>query len=317
MKHRITATAALAATLTLGTSIPAHAADRRIAAADRYGTAAAVSGELTEGNPYVVYLATGENFPDALAASAAAGADQTRVLLTGRYEVPEATMAEIARLGAFTVYLIGGTNTVSTAAETQLERAGLSVLRLGGVDRYDTAVTTAKILWDTPDTVFLATGENYPDALSGAAAAGSQGAPILLVTRDGLPASVRGVLDGSDFLSFTPSRFFVLGGQSAVSDSVIEEIRSLGYQDAAFERLGGSNRYATAVTVGGRFFPGSSQAVLAVGDNFPDALSAGPFAAAIDAPLLLTTATATPGETGEDLNARGTQDRFFIGAARP
>ncbi|WP_432545418.1 cell wall-binding repeat-containing protein [Kineococcus sp. SYSU DK004] len=318
MRRRSTLLAlTLAGAFGLSTALPAQAADQRLFGPDRYATASAVS-QAFEGSLYSpVYLATGENFPDALAASAAAGADQSRVLLTGRYALPQATIDELARLDTFAVYLVGGTGSVSTAVEAQLGRLGYLVLRLSGQDRYDTAVTAAQVLWEDPDTVFLATGENYPDALAGAAAAGNQGAPILLVGRDRLPAPVAEALAPGDPLGLSPSRFFVLGGEGAVSDAVLDEIRALGHQGATFERLGGATRYDTAVAVGRRFFDGSTAAVLAVGDNYPDALAAGPFAAQIDAPLLLTGATSTPAETRAELDRRQPADRWFVGAARP
>ncbi|WP_432493738.1 cell wall-binding repeat-containing protein [Kineococcus auxinigenes] len=316
MRRPALLTLTLAAALGVATAVPAQAADERIFGQDRYGTAAAVSAQF-EGSSYAVYLATGENFPDALAAGAAAAGDQTRVLLTGRYTVPQATLDELERLGTSAINLIGGTASVSTAVETELKRLGYSVLRLDGDDRYDTSVTTARILFDEPDTIFLATGENYPDALAGAAAAGSQGAPIVLVGRTSLPEPVRYALSGETFLPLKPSRFIVLGGQSAISDTVLDQIRALGYQDATFERLEGADRYGTAVAVGQRFFPDSTAAVLAVGENYPDALAAGPFAANTAAPLLLTGAATTPQATQAELDRRGTTDRFYVGAARP
>ena len=307
----------LVAALGVATAAPAQAADQRIAGRDRYGTAAAVSSAF-EGSAFApVYLATGENFPDALAAGAAAAGEQGRVLLTGRYTVPKDTLDELVRLDADYVYIVGGTASVSTAVETELERLGYWVLRLDGEDRYATAVTVAETVYDDPDTVFLATGENYPDALAGAAAAGSQGAPVLLVGRTSLPESVRAALEGEDFATLRPSRFIVLGGQGAISDAVLEQVRDAGYRSATFERVEGTDRYGTAVAVGRRFFATSTTAVLAVGENYPDALAAGPFAANIAAPLLLTGAGSTPAATQAELERRGTTDRFYVGAARP
>jgi putative cell wall-binding protein len=197
-----------------------------------------------------------------------------------------------------------------------LQRLGYSVLRLDGEDRYDTSAVVAQILFDKPDTVFLATGENYPDALSGAAAAGSIGAPVLLVRPNGLPDPIRDALT-ADFLPLKPSRFIVLGDEKAVSNTVLDQIKALGFQGATFERLAGADRYATAVAVGRRFFPTSTQAVLAVGDNFPDALAAGPFAAETGAPLLLTQKASTPAATQAELDRRQPNDRIYVGAAQP
>ncbi|MEZ0165824.1 cell wall-binding repeat-containing protein [Kineococcus sp. LSe6-4] len=315
--HRRLITALAASTvLALATAPAAQAVDGRLAGADRYETAVAVSRAF-EGSRYApVFLATGENFPDALAAAAAAGADQSRVLLTGRYALPPSTLDELAARRSAAVYVVGGTPSVSTEVQTTLERLGHTVLRFAGEDRYDTSAVAAQILFDDPDTVFLATGENFPDALSGAAAAGSIGAPVLLVRPDGLPDPVRSALT-DDVLPLRPSRFVVLGDENAVSGAVLDQVRALGFQDATFERLAGPDRYATSVAVGRRFFPTSTHVVLAVGDDFPDALAAGPFAAATGAPLLLTQRTTTPAATRAELDRRQPADRYFVGAAQP
>ncbi|WP_380171205.1 cell wall-binding repeat-containing protein [Kineococcus sp. DHX-1] len=318
MPHRRRLFTVLAAStvLALAAAPAAQAADKRLAGNDRYETAAAVS-QAFEGAQYApVFLATGENFPDALAAAAAAGADQSRVLLTGRYTLPAATLAELKAREPLGVYIVGGTSSVSAEVETSLERLGYSTLRLSGEDRYDTSAVVAQILFDDPDTVFLATGENYPDALSGAAAAGSIGAPVLLVRPNSLPEPIRAALT-DEFLPLKPSRFIVLGDEKAVSGAVLDQIKTLGFQGATFERLAGADRYATSVAVGRRFFPTSTSAVLAVGDNFPDALAAGPFAAETGAPLLLTQKTTTPAATQAELDRRQPTDRVYVGAAQP
>ncbi|MCI2239622.1 cell wall-binding repeat-containing protein [Paenibacillus sp. TRM 82003] len=319
MRHRpALPVLALTAALALGTAAPAQAADVVISGPDRYATAAAVSRAFVGDRYAPVYLATGEDFPDALAASAAAAADGSRVLLTGRDEVPRATLDELANLDPTAVYLVGGTSSVGTAVEAELQRLGHAVVRVDGPDRYATAVRVARTLFDDPGTVFLATGENYPDALAGAAAAGSLGAPVLLVGRDSLPGAVRSALSAQETnLPLRPSRFVVLGGQDAVSGAVLDEIRALGYGDAVFERIAGADRYATAAEVGRRFFPGTGTAVLAVGSGFADALAAGPLAADLAAPLLLTGAGTTPAATRAELDRRGAGDRLHVGAARP
>ncbi|WP_432536947.1 cell wall-binding repeat-containing protein [Kineococcus arenarius] len=319
MRHRPAPPAlALTAALIVGAAAPAQAADLVISGADRYATAAAVSRAFVGDRYAPVYLATGEDFPDALAAGAAAAADGSRVLLTGRYELPRATLDELANRTPVAVHLVGGASSVDPAVEATLERLGHTVVRVDGPDRYATAVRVARTLFDDPGTVFLATGEDFPDALAGAAAAGSAGAPVLLVGSDSLPAAVRSALSAQETgLPLRPSRFVVLGGQDAVSDAVLDEIRALGYGDAAFERIAGADRYATAAEVGRRFSPATGTAVLAVGSGFADALAAGPLAADLDAPLLLTGAGTTPAATRAELDRRGSGDRLYVGAARP
>ncbi|MEW1956574.1 cell wall-binding repeat-containing protein [Kineococcus sp. NPDC059986] len=316
-RRRLFTALAASTVLALAATPAAQAADKRLAGADRYETAAAVSQQFT-GSPIApVFLATGENFPDALAAAAAAGATRSRVLLTGRYTVPAATLAELKTLHASEIYVVGSTASVSTEVETALTRLDYSTVRLDGADRYETAAYVATSLFSDPDTVFLATGENYPDALAGAAAAGRIGAPVLLVRPDALPEVVADSFSDEAYARFKPSRFFVLGDEKAVSNAVIDQVKALGFQGATFERLAGADRYATAVAVGRRFFPTSTQAVLAVGDNFPDALAAGPFAAETGAPLLLTQKASTPSATQAELDRRQPTDRIYVGAAQP
>lgn len=89
----------------------------RLAGADRYATAAAVSRLGTPGGADLVYLATGLNFPDALAGAAVAGPSGAALVLTDPRCVPAATLAEVQRLGAPQVVALGGPAVVSDAAQ--------------------------------------------------------------------------------------------------------------------------------------------------------------------------------------------------------
>ncbi|WP_432484968.1 cell wall-binding repeat-containing protein [Kineococcus esterisolvens] len=107
----------------------------------------------------------------------------------------------------------------------------------------------------------------------------------------------------------------LLTGRYTVPQATLDELERLG--TSTTHLIGGTASVSTAVAVGQRFFPGSTAAVLAVGENYPDALAAGPFAANIAAPLLLTGSGATPQATRAELDRRGTSERFHVGAAHP
>ncbi|MCS5729974.1 ExeM/NucH family extracellular endonuclease [Herbiconiux moechotypicola] len=141
--------------------------------------------------------------------------------------------------------------------------------RLSGADRYESAVAASLAGWpEGADTVYVVSGEVFPDALSAAPAAAAAGAPVLLVPQGGVPAAVQ-----AELARLEPSSIVVVGGASSVSPAVAD---SLGLV-APVTRLEGADRYATSRAVAEAAFgaDGAGVAVLAAGANFADALSAG------------------------------------------
>jgi len=85
----------------------------RLAGEDRYSTGAAVSAEVFDPGVRVVYMATGLDFPDALAGGGAAAAKEGTVLLTSRLSIPESTVSELIRLEPKRIIVLGGKAAVS------------------------------------------------------------------------------------------------------------------------------------------------------------------------------------------------------------
>lgn len=190
----------------------------RYAGKDRYETAGLVAQDLATAD--VVYVATGRNFPDALAGAARAGALDVPVLLVTPDAVPAATARQLVRLDPERIVLLGGTNAVSTKVEEDLEGYG-SVQRVAGADRYETAALLAQD-YETSHDVFVATGLDWPDALAGAARSGHVEAPMLLVKTSTIPPATWDELDRLD-----PGRVFVLGGEEAVGPEVADLLLTL------------------------------------------------------------------------------------------
>jgi putative cell wall-binding protein len=120
---------------------------------------------------------------------------------------------------------VGGSGVVSSGVASAA--AGYttgSVTRLAGADRYATAaaISAAGFGAGGAGTVYLATGLDYPDGLTGGPPAGLAGAPLLLVAPSSLPQVVADELRRLD-----PSTVIVLGGSGVVSDSVLGAIRAL------------------------------------------------------------------------------------------
>ncbi|MGC5584591.1 cell wall-binding repeat-containing protein [Ornithinimicrobium sp. W1665] len=271
----------------------------RLEGPNRYGTAAAVSASRFEPGVETVFVASGTTFPDALAGGPAAARAQAPLLLTTPSTVPAATTAELSRLAPQHIVVLGGTAAVDGAVLEELrafvpEGTG-TVTRLAGANRYATAAAiSAATFAPGVDTVVLASGAGFPDALAGSAPAARDGSPMLLTQVDGLPSDT-----AAELARLQPARVVVLGGSAAVGDAVLDQIATAaGVQP---ERVAGANRYATAAAVAEAFYPRADRAFLATGLDFPDALAAGPVAGLDGAPVLLTTPTALPQVVQDEL----------------
>ncbi len=165
----------------------------------------------------MVYLATGAGFADALSGAPAAGMQEGPVLLVTKTAIPAVVIAELIRLHPARIVILGGTGVVSDAVRTAAAAyTSGAVTRLGGADRYATAVAVSAATY-APGVavVYLATGAGFADALSGAPAAGMQEGPVLLVTKTAIPAVVI-----AELIRLHPARIVILGGTGVVSDAV-------------------------------------------------------------------------------------------------
>ncbi len=216
-------TAAISASVAsqLGSLAPGGAS--RLAGADRYATAAAISRANFAAGVRVAYVATGADYPDALGAVPAAGIEGGPILLVRPGSIPDATRAELSRLRPQRIVVLGGTAAINAFVASQLQAYTASpVQRRAGADRYETAVNVSRASFASASRVFIATGANFPDGLAGGPAGAATRAPLLLVRPDMLPASVR-----NELLRLDPSRVTILGGPNAVSESVRTEITRL------------------------------------------------------------------------------------------
>ena len=194
----------------------------RIAGPDRYATAALTSRSAFASEVPLAFVATGTNFPDALAAGAAAAKIGVPVLLVQPNAVPAATAAELQRLRPGRIAIFGSAGVVSDAIAAELDGyTGGRVVRLAGANRYDTAVAISSGSFISADVVYVATGLNFPDALAAGPVAGLTAGPLLLVPGTSVPASVQAELSRLD-----PDRVVVLGSAGVVSDSVIAQIQA-------------------------------------------------------------------------------------------
>nr|BFF10637.1 hypothetical protein GCM10025699_19400 [Microbacterium flavescens] len=161
--------------------VGASTAIERVAGIDRYETSRLLAARF--GTAPAVYVATGRTFADALGAAAVAGTRSAPVLLvdgvTGTFG-PE-QLATLKSLATRSAVIVGGQGAVSSNVATQMRALGITVSRYGGADRFATNKTlnSASFGASTP-RAFLATGFDFPDALTGSVLAASSGAPLLI-----------------------------------------------------------------------------------------------------------------------------------------
>jgi beta propeller repeat protein len=170
---------------------------RRVAGDDRYETSVKVALEMAdvyEGIYRVdmAFFARGDNFPDALALGPVAAGALSPIILVRPTSVPAAVAHLVDDLDVTYGVIAGDTNAVSSSVKSQLESLMAAngadphpIERWSGANRYATAVDIVEHglanRWIDLDTVGVATGTNFPDALGGGAALGYYGSPVLLV----------------------------------------------------------------------------------------------------------------------------------------
>jgi putative cell wall-binding protein len=169
----------------------------------------------------VAYVATGRNFPDALSGVPAAELNGGPLLLVTESRISAETQAALRYLQPKKIIILGSAGVVGSGVATALDAFTTGpVLRQAGPDRYATASEISKGTFSASETIFVATGRNFPDALGGGTAAAAFDGPLLLVPGTSVPAPV-----ATEIKRLAPARVFVLGTAPVVSDDVVTTIR--------------------------------------------------------------------------------------------
>ncbi|MBN2848729.1 MAG: cell wall-binding repeat-containing protein, partial [Coriobacteriia bacterium] len=201
----------------------------RVAGSNRYSTARLVAQAAIKkangGWDGTALVATGRNFPDALAGSSLAANRLWPIYLADPDAAPSVLAANMKADGVRRVIILGGTSAVSSPYESALEAAIPDTVRLSGADRYATGVeivrygvTSAGLVWDG---MSVATGANFPDALAGGMLAAKKRSLIVLTSGTALTPCVRTELEQA---ANEIGTVYYLGGTGALSSAVRNEI---------------------------------------------------------------------------------------------
>ncbi len=291
-----------------------------ITGADRFYVGVGVSrwlypvGLVPAGGVPVVYIANGYNFPDALTASPAAALQDGAVLLVEPSSIPASVAAELTRLRPQRIVVAGGPASVSPAVFQQLQgyvASSSNLYRAGGADRYEASRTVVRDAFEAvgADVAIIATGSNFPDALSAGPAAASQNGPVILV--DGSASSIDTVTRQL-ILDLGLQRVYIAGGTGSVSPGVEASLKAL-LGSSNVVRFAGADRFEVGVLISQEFFSSADFAFVATGYKFPDALTGGPLAALYGAPLYLSQPECLPVDVAFDILDLDAQKVILLG----
>ena len=155
----------------------------RVAGSDRYGTSEMVAKRVAgiTGKKNVGVVASGQVFPDALSAGTFASRDGYPILLVKKESMPDQIVRAINDLNIKNTYIAGGINTVSKSVEAKLPGV---LERMAGKNRYETSVAIAKSKFKDSKKAFVASGEEFADALVISPVSGMYNRPTLLASRN-------------------------------------------------------------------------------------------------------------------------------------
>jgi|GEM_PF-2838301 len=285
----------------------------RIGGTNRYDTAVQISEQAfpdPEASPVpVVYVTDGSNFPDALSAAPVAARDKGPLLLVKKEYVPGIVLSEIVRLAPAKIVVTGLAGAVSDDVFNELAEIAPTE-RVGGLNRYETSRRIASTFaMGTTTTAFVSTGSMFPDALSASAAAGSLGAPVILVPGQSTELDT----ETSDLLqNLGVTTVFITGGPAAVSTE-LEASLALVPGVTEVTRYGGSNRYIVSAATTRASFASSDEIYIASGMSFPDALAGAAVAGMNKIPLYLTPSSCVYRSVIEDFDTFGATKMTILG----
>lgn len=251
---------------------------KRLAGADRYTTSLKVAQDGWTSSYYAI-LACGEDYPDALSSVPLAKKYDAPILLSHRNYIDGAVLQELQSLNVGKVFIIGGTGAVNDRILNQLNSLGMQTERIGGADRYETSVKIAE-KFGKVDTLTVATGQDYADAISIGSVAAAMGVPVILVPKNIMPDSVKNYVKNLDRLknddgstignsdnsnaenTFKGYKVFVVGDNNIISDNVTREFENIGDSTSddvssenpvKVERITGDDKYTRNINIMARF----------------------------------------------------------------
>lgn len=266
MNFRKKASALALCAVLLGTTVaPVSAATHeKLVGKDRYETAAMVADQMGKYETAIL-VNSDKSLADGLSASSLAGKENAPILLAKQNKLPEATAKRLEQVKK--VYIIGGEKAIGKEVESKL--AGKEVVRIEGKDRIDTSKRVAELLGDYKKAFVVNGIKGEADAMSVAAVAAREKAPIILT-------------NGKTISDVKKDAYhYVIGGPEIISyeiDIYLDEHLDKVNGEAIFDTIGAENRYGTNDMILRKFYPRTSKLYFTEGTKLVDALTVAPLA---------------------------------------
>lgn len=180
--------------------------------------------------------------------------------------------------------------------------------RISGNDRYETSVSISKENYSKADTVVLANGIVYADALAAAPLASLNSAPMLLSEAKTISNATL-----NEISRLEAKNVIIVGGENSISSSVVKTLEKKGL---SVERISGNSRYSTALNIAKKIReknPESKNAIVVSGENFADALSVSSLANESKSPIILTSSKYMPKDVKDTMNSWGINKLTVVG----
>lgn len=228
----------------------------RIGGKDRYETSMMIAKKLNSKKAYIV---NGVSFADVLSIAPVASHEKSPIILATDSEDMN---KKLTSLGIENITIVGGERSVSQNLENELSKK-FKVNRISGRDRYETSEKIVRSHGEK--NIAIASGKNFPDALSAAPLMAKKNMPLLLVKGE----------KTSEIPSDLNAKY-TIGGENTIKYSV-------------GKRISGKDRYETSEKIAKELSSGKhSSIILSSGKIFSDSLSVSPFAHSISSPIVLT-----------------------------
>lgn len=190
---------------------------KRLGGSDRYATNIAIVNDLNPAKGTPIVVAYSLDFPDALSISPVATKNGYPIFIS-RKDMDKQTLEAIRNIQPNKIYIVGSSGVISSTTENMLKGITNNIVRLGGLDRYETSVSIAEYFNTNSKGVAIANAMDFPDALSGSYLAYKNDSSILVVN----PYNTE--LQRNFIGKNNKSNIFILGGPGAVTDSTVEKL---------------------------------------------------------------------------------------------
>ncbi|MFL8673601.1 cell wall-binding repeat-containing protein [Clostridioides sp. GD02404] len=229
--------------------------------------------------------------------------------------------SELSKLDANSTTSGGSNNTDNSSGGTSGGNSGggsssnsasnVTVKKLKGSDRFETAVKISQSGWEKSDTVIIVNGEDKSmvDGLTATPLASVKNSPILLSSNDKLPQRTV-----EEIKRLNPSKVIVIGGNNSMPNAVIESIKAINSK-ISVQRIGGGTRYQTSINIAKEIDKTNNvnKLYIGAGNGEADSLSIASLAGKEKTPIVLTQKDGVDNETEQFIKSNKVSNIYFIG----